>query len=498
MAPKARDDPRDAFFSTEGLRRDLGRKTGLAARTTILNSVLRLFVTVGTTAILARLVSPAEHGLVALAIPIVLIGSGLSEFGLSQAIVQRENVTHRLVSALFWINVLLGLVMAGLVAFAGPLAGEFYRQPEVVPVFLALSPYVLLTVINTQYVAILRRQLRVPTIELASMVALVLASAVAIAAAFAGFGPYAIVVQMLSHQFFTFLLLFLAVRWLPSPPWLARLSETGASLRFGAYLAADRLLGDVTNSLQILAIGRAFADAQVGIYYRTEAIALMANRRIAVPLAGIFIAALSRLQGEPEEFRAMFARQVSRGNLLFAPIGIVMCTCADGIVLVLLGPDWNAATPILQILSLFPMFLLSVSSFGWAVVACGRSEAMLYSRILLTLATIGALILAIPHGVPAIAGAQVFVQIPFNGVVLGSLAIASTPLSAAGVTRGILSNAGFIAVGLGGGFVMRELLELHLLVECLLVGIAVVLFVSFRTMLDADMRSDVTKLLLRR
>ncbi|MBT8408059.1 MAG: lipopolysaccharide biosynthesis protein [Alphaproteobacteria bacterium] len=491
-------DPRDALFDTSALREDLGRLTGQSARVVLVFAAIRLLVTLLTTAILARLVPPAEQGLVALTLPAILIASGLSEFGLSQAVIQRETVTHRLVTTLFWVNVTLGLVLTSTVALLGDAAARFYKEDGVSIIFVVLSPYILFTVLNTQYVAILRRQLRIKALETASFVTLIAASVISVSSATMGAGPYALVLQLLLHQFFTFLALAWLTRWIPSPPWTARLTEARSALAFGGFLAAERLLGSVANNFPLLLTGRFFTEVQAAHYFRAESFAMMPSKRIGAPIAGAFIPALSRLQTEPEAFRAMFQRLASRANLIFVPIALFLYICADAVVLILLGEGWEGSTPILRLLAVFAMALLTINSFSWTLVASGQGRALFIWRIFSSFLLITSLLISVQFGLIAMVTGQVACQVLINGPLIAGFAIRTTPIDLTTIRRTFLSEAIFAAVTAGGGFALRASLDLSTFAECIAVGLMIVAFAVIRIGAFPELRRDVLTTLGRK
>lgn len=137
--PDSGADPRDALFSAEHLMQDLGRRTGNAAVLLLTMSGLRVLQQVLAVTVIARLISPGEYGVYALAMPSVVLAMALSNFGLPQAIIQRKDMTHRLASTLFWLNVLFGLMAMVVVASLSWWAAGFFDEPRLVPVFQAIS-----------------------------------------------------------------------------------------------------------------------------------------------------------------------------------------------------------------------------------------------------------------------------------------------------------------------------------------------------------------------
>lgn len=491
-----RADPRDQVFDVTGVTKGLGSRTGRSAITVLLFAAAKIIVALGSTAVLARLVPPEQQAVIAMAMPAILIATGLSEFGLAQAVVQRPHVTHQLASTLLWTNVALGATLSIAVALLGGPAAVFYDVPEAAQVFVWMSPYIFLSVLTAQYVAILRRQMRIRQIEIGGFGAACLAAVMAIGAALAGAGYWALVIQLVMTEVLNLLYLLVLIRWLPSSPLKYKFQEARSALSFGGYLAAERLLGEFARSIQLVVIGRLFAPTDAALFYRAQTIAQMPQRRIISPLSGAFIPSLSRLQDDRAEFQSMYMRQVTRANLVMVPIGLLVCSCADVLVRILLGPDWTGVVPLLAWLGLLPMTALTLSSFLWTLVACGCSKQLFLARLAGTGLLLAALFTGAQFGVVGlVAGymlALVFGMVPLMAVV----SLRYTPLTLDTVRRTFLGEAVFAAGSLALLLGLRDWLQLEtMFFELLITGAVLAALVGLRLAFNVEMRRDVMKAL---
>ena len=484
-------DPRDAFFDVKDQSADLGRRTGRSAASVVIFAILKLFIAVGATAVMARLVPPAQQGLVATAVPFVLIAVGLSEFGLAQAITQMPSVTHKLASTLFWVNVALGAALTAIIAGVGHFAGSFFNQPDVRIIFWVLSPYVFLSVLNTQYIALLRRRMQIKLLETCIFYATLIASCAAIAVAWMGYGVTGLIVQLLAQQALSFAFLVGVTGWRPSLPWGLALSQAKAALSFGGYLAAERILNDSTRALHIGVIARVFGEAGTGLFYRTETFALMPQRRLVSPLSAAFIPSLSRLQNDATEFRTMLAQQISRGNVLLMPVGAFFCVSPDLVVAILLGPAWDAAVPLLAWLGVLALTGLTLSCYAWALVAAGRARDLFFFRICSTALIMGAILLSYSAGLVPMVRAYVIATALVSLPVLVVFVVRNTCVTRADVVQSLIQTGLFATALLGTGFGIRAVLDTHMAIEGAAVGGALIAIVGLRLATDRKLLHDV-------
>src|SRR6266436_9273970 len=149
-------DERGAFCVVtdhDGLRRVAVRGAGVTALSQSLAFAIQMIATV----ILARLLTPADFGLLAMVSTFSLLLANFGPIGFTEAVLQREEIDHALASNLFWINLSLGLLLTIGFAAAGPLLARFYGDPRVARVALVMSLTIFLTSLSVQHLALLKR-----------------------------------------------------------------------------------------------------------------------------------------------------------------------------------------------------------------------------------------------------------------------------------------------------------------------------------------------------
>jgi O-antigen/teichoic acid export membrane protein len=151
-------------------------RSARAGAIAVASQVIQLVIGVTGTVILARLLNPADYGLVAMATVLVSFAAIFKDLGLSEATVQRPSLTHEQCSTLFWINLGLGAVSMLLVAAAAPVVVWFYDIPALGPITLALSLAFPIGALAAQHAALLRRQMRFVALASSDLVAVVVGS----------------------------------------------------------------------------------------------------------------------------------------------------------------------------------------------------------------------------------------------------------------------------------------------------------------------------------
>ncbi len=369
-----------------------------------------ILVQLATTAALARLLTPEDFGLVAMALPVIGLVQLFSEFGLSRALVQARSINQEMASGLFLVN--LGLAGVGFLACLGlaPLLAALYGEPRVEALVAVFGAVPLLSALGVQNMALLRRGLRWGAHQACGIVGQILGGAVAVAlAATTEIGYWALAVQWLVASAATTAAALVATGWLPS--LVADFRPARDALRFGLNLAGAGFVHFLQTHAPNFLIGWHSGAVPLGFYTRAFNAIGMASRLLA-PVNGSVLPVLSRLQDEPEPWRRMLLDLSGGMALLGASMAAVLVVEGAAIVRILYGPGWEPATAPLVWLAI-GLFATGPALVGNAVcLSLGNSERvfrwLLFVGLPLRLAAIG---VGLGHGIEGVAAGLAAVSI---------------------------------------------------------------------------------------
>ncbi len=363
---------------------DLKAKTirGGAARVCALG--LSILVRLVSMMFLSRLLDPKDFGLIGMTTAFTGVLSLFRDFGLSAAAVQREHVTEDQSSTLFWINVLVGGILAAITFFSAGLLGDFYRQPELVWVTRGIAASFFFNGLGVQHTALLQRAMRFTALATVDVIALVISTALAIGMAYKNYGYWSLVAMTASLPLVGTIGLWVTTGWIPGMP--RRQIGLESMVKFGSALTLNSVLFYLTFNLDKVFLGRVWGPEVTGIYSRAYQLIRIPTDTLNSTVGEVAFSALSRIQSEAARLRRYFLRGYSLVLSLTLPVTLACGLFADDVVAVLLGPKWKAAAQIFRLLAP-TIFVFAVSNpVGWLLTALGLVGRAL--RIALVLAPI--------------------------------------------------------------------------------------------------------------
>lgn len=350
----------------------------------------------GSLMVLARLLTASDFGLVAMVAALTGILNLLRDFGLSTAMVQRPTVTSELISALFWTNMLAGAISVVLIVALSPFIVSFYHEPRLQVITIALATGFLFSAAGVQHVAILEREMRFTRLALIDVASVAIGSAVAIAVAVKSGGYWSLVMMTVVIPLVSTAFAWSSTGWIPGRP--RREVGLWQMVHFGATTTLNGLVVYVAYNLDKVLLGRFWGAEALGIYGRGYQLANIPIENLNSAVGAVALSALSRMQDDPERFRAYFLRGYSLLLSLTIPVALAFALLADDIVAVVLGENWKEVGPILRMLAPTVIVFALINPLGWFMFALGLVRRSLTIALLLAPLVIFGYLIGLPHG----------------------------------------------------------------------------------------------------
>ena len=319
--------------------------------------------------VLGRLLDPKDFGLVGMVTAFTGVLTLFRDFGLSSAAVQRKDVTKEQISTLFWINILVGVLLALLsIAMAPALAG-FYHEPRLSKVTAVLATGFLFNAAGVQHSVLLQRQMRFTALAVIGTVSLVIGSAVAICGALAGYGYWALVAMTVISPLIYTVCVWLTTSWIPGLPH--RQVGMKSMMRFGGTITMNGLVVYIASNFEKVLIGRYWGADAIGIYGRAYQLINIPTDNLNQSVGEVAFSALSRVQDDPPRLRSYFLKGYSFVLALTLPLTFACAFFADDIIYVLLGPKWKEAAPLFRLLAPTILVFAIANPLSWLLTSIG-------------------------------------------------------------------------------------------------------------------------------
>lgn len=380
-----------AYFSNENLKTDLKMRSVRGGAITIIAQGSKFFLHIGSLAVLGRLLTPNDYGLIGMVTPIIGFVEMFKDLGLSTATIQREEINHQQVSTLFWINLLVSGGISLLFAALASAIAWFYQEPRLSDIVLVLSSIFLLSGLSIQHQALLKRKMFFASLAKIEVTSVVLGIFAAIVAAWYGLGYWALVIMPLTKIIVITIGSWIACSWRPGFP--SKDAEIKSMLAFGGNLTGFNCINYFSRNLDNILIGQYWGAAELGFYSKAYQLVLLPIQQINAPINNVALPLLSRLQAEPEKFTRFYYKFVLCIVFLGMPIVAFTFAVTDKLILFVLGEQWLNTVPIFQLLA--PAAFLGTFNLAsaWVYQSFGRTDRQL--RIGIVLSTIDIIIFTI-------------------------------------------------------------------------------------------------------
>lgn len=360
-------------------------------------------LTLVSTAIIARILTPADYGLIAMVTALLTFISRFKDLGLSQATVQRDTITEQQVSGLFWFNVAMGLFVMLLTAAAAPLVSRFYDQAELTWVCLAYAAMAPVSSLGAQHGALLRRTMQYRSLAVRDLLATVLGVIAGIVSAMQGLGYWSLVIMRAVSEVMGTATLWWQSGWRPGPPrWSADLKPM---LKFGGTLTVSNLLGFILSGLDSVVMGFFYGPTALGLYNRAQNTLSRPLAQILPPIMNVAASVFARSATDQKKFESGALQLAFLIACVSTMIVAIVVVGADWIVLIMLGPNWSEAVPITRVLALFAFVEPVASLLSTLMTARGLVGKMVRWRVVSAAIIVVGLISGLPWGALGVAAA---------------------------------------------------------------------------------------------
>lgn len=330
-------------------------------------------LSLGSTVILARLLAPEDYGLLALALSVSIVFEVIAQFHFDLALIRKPELTNDDLNSAWTLNVICNTAVALTLAAAAPLLAWATRTPALTPVVVCIALCFLFDGLQNIGMVLWRKQMVFSKEVTQELTGKVIEIAVAVGIALAHPSVWALVGGMMAGRLCTLLMTYLLHPYRPRfglGQWRSLMGYSGWAMLFN-------LFNEIGRSADTFILSRMHGLTSVGLFANARTLAALPTNELVMPISRSLFPAFSTLLGEPARLRDAYLKALSGVLLLALPLAIGLIFVADAAVLVLFGPRWLDAVPLVQGLAFAQVAMLSGASRVPLLMALGRNRALM-------------------------------------------------------------------------------------------------------------------------
>ena len=381
----------------------LKERTVSGAKWNLLNQVSRTATSLFFGVIMARLLSPEDFGLLGMITVFSNFAMILTDFGFGSSLVQHRRQNRLLITSVFWINLLIGVVLALLFAAVAGQISLFYDEPRLEQLVYAVSFHLLFVSLNVVQKNLMIKALNFKAVFLGEAGALFLSAVVSIALALSGAGYWALILQIVFNSFGS-----MAVFWVLSdykPDFSFSRKRVSLVMRYSLNLLGTKALNYWMRNLDNLLIAKFIGSAGLGIYSMAYRLLMFPLQNISGVLARVFFSAYSKIQKDPEKIKKVHLKLLRSVVLVSFPLMALLAAGVENFVYGLLGEKWAELIPLLYLF--IPISLLQTINRmnGTIYLALGKTDIQFKVGLYLNTMIVISFIVGLKWGVLGVAAA---------------------------------------------------------------------------------------------
>lgn len=329
--------------------------------------------------IIARLITPAEYGVLGILMVFVNISQVFIDSGLSSALIYKNRIDRDYLDTSFVFNLVVSLILFAIIFLSSPAVEYFFSLPHLAD-YLRVSSFVLIT--NSLVVvptSILKIKLDFRLLAITNISSSVISGLMGIVAAYFGYGVWALIIQLIAKSVVQLLILYFACHWLPK--FSFRKDIFRELYRYGINIFSASCLTKILDEGTSFLIGKVLTPFNLGIYARGSQFSSLPGNTIGGIISAALFPSLSSIKEDNHHFNDVYHKVIEIQSLLCIPAFVWLAVMADPLVRLLLTEKWIAVVPVIQILCIGKLLIPAANVTEQVMNAKGRSDLFLRQQV---------------------------------------------------------------------------------------------------------------------
>jgi O-antigen/teichoic acid export membrane protein len=345
---------------------------------TALSSILIALISIIQLSILSHYLSPKDYGLMAIVMVVIGFSKIFSDMGISNAIIHKQNITLEQLSSLYWLNIASGIFIFVIVLFIAPLIAKFYNEPSLTILLSFVAMTFIILSFGNQYKILFQKELEFNIIAKIEILASIASFLVAVFFALLDYGVFALVYATLTSSVVSSTLLIYFGMHKHKPKFLYNHYQIKTFFSFGLFQIGENILNYFSSQFDVILIGKILGTDVLGIYTIAKNLAMRPMQVINPIVTRVTFPLMAKVQIDNNKLKNIYLKSINYLSSINFPIYIMVIILSDHIINILFGNNWQGASDILKVLSLYAMFRSVGNPIGTLQLAKGRADMGFY------------------------------------------------------------------------------------------------------------------------
>lgn len=338
----------------------------------VVSNAIQKVISIGTFAVLARILEPSAFGLFAMAFIVIDGFHTLKSFGFDSALIQRNRDVETAKHTSFFVILISGTFMFLLCYGIAPWASYFFKSPELTPVLRALALIFVINGCARIPLTLLQKKMSFRSISLIELIGALANGLIAVVLALATSSVWSLVWAYVIKQAVMCALSFLFSGYRAAPVFDRKIARE--LFDFGKYIFGLKCLRYLSINVSNVAVGRMLGAAQLGYFALAANAGMLIHTHFTTLILEVMFPAFSTIQNDKEFLKRAYLKTIKFISMLSIPFSVALICLAEEFVLTLYGPKWLGIAPLIKLYGVVQLIYPIARCSDEVFTGCGRSN----------------------------------------------------------------------------------------------------------------------------
>ncbi|RYZ96025.1 MAG: colanic acid exporter [Sphingobacteriaceae bacterium] len=374
------------------------------AKWTTLSTAFNIIVQFAQIAVLARLLEPTAFGLVSISMLVINFLGIFAHFGFSNSIIHKQETNRRVLSTIYFLNLMIGAGMFIIIYLTAPLLVLYYKEPHLTEILHIAAFYFPIVFLGQIYNILLEKELKFKSLALTDICCNTLGTGLTIILAYYNYQAKSLIYGLLAGQVLKMLIQNVLGRKYFVPVRYFNIDKIRGHLKFGVFNIGESLLGFANSNLDAIMIGGLLGVKQLGYYTIALQIAVYPVSRLCPIIIQVSYPIMARMKDNLDGLKRAYLQIVDFITYINVPLLTGLFLMAFNIIPIIYGPGWEPTVPLIKILVFMALFSCVTYPLSTVAFSIGKPNLPFYQNLIVVIIKFPMIyILARLYGVTGIA-----------------------------------------------------------------------------------------------